>query len=86
VRTNFSDSGLWEELAKQYLTSYDLPPWAEPCTAGKMELWCDRLDLNYEQITNTTHQEFIELNGWPLRAFVGLLLEQKQEFIHDSKK
>jgi len=80
LRSAFTDAEHWSELAQKYLTRYDLPNWHEPCAVEKMELWCDRLDLDYEQITNTTHQEFIELNEtWPLRAFVGLLLEQRDE-------
>lgn len=80
MRTEFTDSDYWQELAKRHLTRYDLPKWHEVCSIEKMEIWCDRLDLNYEQITNTSHQEFIELNkDWPLRSFVGLLLKQKHE-------
>ena len=86
MRTDFTDSEHWQELAQKHLISYDLPKWDVPCTVEKMGLWCDRLDLNYEQITNTTHQEFIELNGWPLRAFVGLLLEQRDEQGNDPDR
>jgi len=86
MRTDFTDSDHWQELAKKHLTSYDLPNWHEQCTVEKMELWCDRFDLNYEQIMNTTHQEFMELNGWPLRAFVGLLLEQRDEQGNDPDR
>ena len=78
LRADFTDAEHWSELAQKHLKSYDLPKWTESCTMGKMALWCDRLDLDYEKITNTTHQEFIDLNkGWPLRSFVGLLLEHK---------
>ena len=81
LRTDFSDSEHWEYLADRHLHSYTLPRWHEICTVGKMELWCDRLDLtDHEQVTNTTHEEFIALNqDWPLRSFVGLLLEQVEE-------
>lgn len=86
LKTDFTDSGWWEELAKRHMTSYDLPKWHEVCSIEKMELWCDRLDLDYQAITNTTHQEFIELNpDWPLRAFVGLLLEQRDSDVADRK-
>ena len=74
LRTNFNDAGAWLELAEDVCT---LPNWSEPCTEERMVWWCKRLDVNYSKITNTTHQEFIELNGWPLRSYVGLLLEER---------
>jgi len=79
LKTDFTDSEWWSELADKHLTRYNLPRWGEPCTVKKMNLWCERLDLvDYEKITNTSHEEFIALNpDWPLRAFVGLLLEEK---------
>ena len=78
---------VWDELAGRILTSYDLPRWAVPCSPEAMRLWAERLDLGpktarstktaYEGTTNTTMEEFIELNpGWPLRSFVGLVLEE----------
>ena len=84
LRTDFTDSRAWEELADKYCT---LPNWSEPCTEERMVWWCKRLDVNYQKITNTTHQEFIELNEtWPLRAFVGLLLEQRDEQGNDPDR
>ena len=79
LRTNFTDSEHWLELAQRHLTSYDLPKWSEECSTDKMELWLARFDLDekdYLKLTNTTLAEFRKLNpDWPLRAFVGLLLE-----------
>lgn len=80
LRSNFTDQEHWLELAKKHLTSYDLPKWHETCSMNKMELWCDRLDLDYKAISNTSHEDFIRLNkDYPLRVFVGLLLEAKDE-------
>ena len=77
LRTDFTDAEAWQRLAEKYCT---LPNWSEPCTVERMIWWCKRLDVNYQKISNTTHQEFMELNtDWPLRAFVGLLLEAKDE-------
>ena len=78
---------VWDDLARVLLSKYDLPRWAGPCSPEAMRLWAERLDLGpktvrstktiYEGMTNTTMEEFIELNpGWPLRSFVGLMLEE----------
>ena len=81
LKTDFTDSGYWDELAKRHLSSYNLPNWHEVCSRIEMEKWMNRLDLmDYEKIVNTTLEEFRELNkDWPLRAFIGLLLEQREE-------
>ena len=81
IKADFNDSDHWIELAKGL--HYDLPDWKQPSTVQAMQLWLDRFDLTeaeYEEQTNTTLEEFIELNpAWPLRAFVGLLLEDRSE-------
>ena len=83
MRTNFSDSEHWLELAQRHLINYDLPRWHEQCSQDKMELWLDRIGMtekDYLKLTNTTLAEFKSLNAdWPLRAFVGLLLEIRDE-------
>ena len=85
LRSTFSDSDHWLELAQWHLTSYDLPKWSEECSQDRMELWLARFDLDekdYLKLTNTTLAEFRKLNpDWPLRAFVGLLLE-----LYDDKR
>ena len=84
LRTNFTDSEIWLELAQKHLTRYDLPKWSEECQIPNMELWLARFDMDekdYLKLTNTTLEEFRKLNpDWPLRAFVGLLLE-----LHDER-
>ena len=83
LRTTFTDSEHWLELAQRHLKSYDLPKWPEECSTDKMELWLARFDLDekdYLKLTNTTLEEFRKLNpDWPMRAFVGLLLELYDE-------
>ena len=79
MKTDFADIPHWNELAAKQ--RYSLPGWDKPCTVEKMELWLDRLNISkalYKQRTNTTLEEFIELNPeWPLRAFIGLMMEDK---------
>ena len=84
-RTDFLDSGAWSEMGKNI--PYNLPDWTRPCIPEDMTWWCERLNVDYETITNTTNEEFIRLNkDWPLRAFVGLLLEQRDEQGNDPDR
>jgi len=81
MKTDFSDSPQWDDLARKHLSSYNLPKWDKPCTVEGMRRWLDRLNISeslYKKQTNTELKEFIELNpDWPLRAFIGLCLEMK---------
>ena len=85
LKTNFTDADHWLELAQRHLTSYDLPRWSEECQLPKMQLWLDRVGMtenDYLKLTNTTLNKFMSLNPtWPLRAFVGFLLE-----VHDERE
>lgn len=81
---DFHDSKEWSILADRLLPSYSLPRWKEACSVGAMRLWAERLNIPsrkggvtaYEIETKTTMAEFMELNpAWPLRSFVGLMLE-----------
>jgi len=75
-RPGHFDSDAWQQLARKHLKHRRLPNWNYACTVEAMALWCDRLDIDYESITNTPHAEFVTMSPhWPLRAFVGLLLE-----------
>ncbi len=75
---DFGDARYWEELAEKRLPSHNLPKWSVPCSPQDMRLWAYRLGLtDYEKAAMTSMEDFIELNpAWPLRAFVGLLLEE----------
>ena len=83
LRNSFTDSGRWLELADNHLSSYTLPDWQEPCTTERMTWWLERLDMtekDYVKLTNTDLEGFRRLNpDWPLRAFVGLILEHYDE-------
>ena len=83
LKTDFTDSASWMELADKHLASYDLPRWHEVCSTEKMVQWLDRLDWtekDFKKWTNTTLDDFMLLNPtWPLRAFVGLILEHYDE-------
>lgn len=87
VRTSavskFSDAEHWNELATKYLPRYDLPGWDVLCDPMAMARWLDRLELSerdHIQATATTLEIFCTLNAaWPLRAWIGLLLEMQDE-------
>jgi hypothetical protein len=77
----FSDAGRWDELAAKYLPRYRLPGWDTPCHPVAMRWWLKRLGMSeraYEKATATSLEDFIRLNpGWPLRAWIGTVLEMK---------
>jgi len=78
-------------LPKYPLPRWDKPcePKAMRLWADRLDLGEDDLDkvpakerkkwlTYYEFAQNTTMEEFIELNpGWPLRAFIGLMMEDR---------
>jgi hypothetical protein len=76
LKSDFKDSDTWDLLADNQ-THYRLPEWDVPCTVSKMKEWEKRLDISdYQEVTQTSRGDFIKLNpDWPLRAYVGLLLE-----------
>ena len=81
-RTDFADAPRWEELARA--KGIRLPRWATACTPGAMENWLRRLDIHvtryYEWSGTKALREFRANNpDWPLAAWVGLLLEKKEE-------
>jgi len=80
----FCDATHWDGLAARYLSRYSLPAWGVPCDPEAMGQWLYRLDLPLSLWLATgayrSLQDFIDLNpDWPLRAFVGLALEMKDE-------
>lgn len=79
MKTDFADSSYWDALAKKYLKSYTLPKWDKPMTEEGMRRWKDRLNISERLYSD--YQDFDELNpDWPLRAFVGLLMETKDVY------
>lgn len=72
------DDNHWKDLARKYYVR--LPVWKTVPTPEKMRYWLRKFRLaerDYLEITGYKRIEnFMELNpAWPLRAWVGLLLE-----------
>lgn len=81
---DFRDARYWNELANRLLPRHDQPLWNAPCSPDAMETWLDRLSIPLKDYLRATGlkrlQDFIDLNlHWPLRAFIGLALEMKNE-------
>ena len=76
---DFKDSEAWDLMSERI--SFVLPDWSVPCSTDQMDLWLDRLDIRvskYMEMFNTSHEDFIKMNhNWPLRAWIGILLEQR---------
>lgn len=76
---DFLDARYWDDLAKDL--PYVMPRWNRSCTESDMEVWLHRFDLTkakYKAMTGLSLRGFIDRNPtWPLRAFVGLLLEDR---------
>lgn len=80
LRSDFLDAEEWERLARVY--SVRLPQWAAPCTTASMERWLRKVGIAvtaYKEWGNfKAMEDFPRLNPhWPLRAFVGLMLEER---------
>jgi hypothetical protein len=79
MKAEFKDSAEWERLCEK--TRYVLPAWEVVATVDNFRVWLNRLDIkeaDYRDAMQTKIADMILLNpGWPLRAFVGLLLECK---------
>ncbi len=76
-RSDFTDSRYWDELIAP--TKYNLPAWDVPPTPHDISKWLYRLDVeDYPAKVKTSPEDMIRLNpDWPLRAFVGLMLEYR---------
>ena len=76
---SFADAKEWAKLAEKHITRFNLPSWEVPCTEIDMDLWTGRLDISQEELMdylNTDCEDWMAFNpDWPLRAFIGLLLE-----------
>jgi hypothetical protein len=80
TKADFNDAAHWDGLAEIHLSRFNLPKWEIPCSPDQMEIWADRVGISKSDCLkywNTDFADFIVLNpDWPLRAFIGLLLEQ----------
>ncbi len=82
LRNNFADEDTWLELAKRFYIR--LPIWKTEPTDSAMQKWLRRFKVterDYLMATGYTQlSDFRRLNpDWPLRAFVGVLLEYVAE-------
>lgn len=79
MKTDFRDGAGWELLCDK--TRYILPDWSVSPTKENIRIWLNRLEIkeaDYMEAMQTNIEDMIALNPtWPLRAFVGLLLEFK---------
>jgi hypothetical protein len=76
----FADDAVWQEMMEKSGCRYNLPDYGVPCTAADMNLWLERVGVDKAKFLATGEyrnmEDFMALNPkWPLRAFVGLLLE-----------
>ena len=81
LRSDFLDDPRWVDLARK--RGLRLPAWTAICTRSAMVRWLHRLGLSMdwyrEQNGYRTVEQWIEANpAWPLRAFVGLCLEDTE--------
>lgn len=77
---DFPQARVWEKLAKA--KGLRLPRWNTRCTPSPMGAWLKKLGISVNQHNEwggfSTLGEWIDLNpDWPLRAWVGLMLEYR---------
>jgi len=82
LKRDFLDDGYWQELAKDWKVR--LPTWTLPPEPRTMRRWLRRLRVREREYLDACGfdklDEFIEKNPeWPLRAWVGVLLEYVQD-------
>lgn len=75
---DFGESYHWTELAKE--KKIRLPLWRHPCNSSGMRRFLKKLDYSVEQYLDDNAEKNLRVFGnlnpdWPLRAWVGLLLE-----------
>ncbi len=82
LRKDFVDDSTWTELAKRFY--YRLPIWKTEVSETAMKKWLRRFRVTEKEYLASTGykklSDFQKLNpSWPLRAWVGLLLEYVAE-------
>lgn len=82
LRRNFLDDETWRELAHRFYIR--LPNWGTQVTDELMRKWLRKFKVTQTAYLNATGykqlEDFRTLNpDWPLRAWVGLLLEYVAE-------
>jgi hypothetical protein len=87
LRSDFADADHWDELARQYHVR--LPAWGVPMTPASIATWLHKLGLSMTWFKDwcgwrdiNCRQRYIDHNkDWPLRAAVGMWLEDRA---HDA--
>lgn len=82
LRTDFLDDAFWMDLARRYAVR--LPAWGIPITSGRIQRYLRKLGYSVEWYQGWQGEkslgEFARLNPrWPMRALVGLLLEERED-------
>ena len=81
LRQDFLTAPYWLELAKKY--GVRLPAWGIAPTISNMRTWLHKVGISqpeYESYYNEKLGDFLVQNPeWPLRAWVGLVLELVDE-------
>ena len=76
MKTQFADTGYWDSLAHE--RGIRLPHWGT-ALKGKQRRWLTKLGIAHEEYKehfNEPYSTFARLNPtWPLRSWVGLMLE-----------
>src|SRR5450759_1121531 len=81
LRSKFADEAAWKRLAGR--DGVKLPPYGVPVTAGAMERWLKQYNITVPQYLRWEQAEPITLkavaarydaNGYPLKAWLGMLL------------
>lgn len=80
LRQDFAEAYLWTELA--HAIKFRLPLWRLKCTTGGMRRALKKLGIPVDEYLEANNEKnlkaFAKNNPeWPLRAWVGLLLEWK---------
>lgn len=79
AKSEFTDDAYWMDLCEK--TRYVLPDAGVAPSIYNIRVWFNRLEIkeaDYREAMQTNLRDMIELNPtWPLRSFVGLLLEYK---------
>ena len=80
----FKDYRYWVSLSDKHLPQFRFPGTSVACDPDMMILWLHRLGFTKKDYLKMTGfkriEQFIERNpGWPFRAWLGEVLEMREE-------
>lgn len=75
-------AAFWDALMELVLPQHSLPPWPDPYAPDPMNVWLERLDLSEQQfLVIGAWRNLADVPStiphWPLRAVVGLAVEER---------